>query len=174
MIDGVFNVLFLCTGNAARSIIAEAILNQIGAARFRAFSAGRQPLGYIHPNALSLLDSLDYPTHKLRSKSWHQFARPGAVPLDFVFTLCDQSAGEFCSLWPGQSITAHWGMSDPSAVKGGAAEIGAAFAYAHRLLLRRIQLLTALPTSGLDAFSLQTRVREIGMAEIVRKIEPAP
>src|SRR3974390_891207 len=138
MAERPFNVLFLCTGNSARSIMAEAILNRVGAGKFQAYSAGSQPKGYVHPETLRLLKSLNYDTTRFRSKSWGEFARPGAPPLDFVFTVCDNAAGETCPVWPGQPMTAHWGIPDPAAVKGTAEEIEHAFRTAYLTLDRRI------------------------------------
>jgi protein-tyrosine-phosphatase len=132
MADQPFNVLFLCTGNSARSIIAEAILNKAGAGRFRAYSAGSHPKGRVHPEALRLLQSLDYDTSSYRSKSWDEFASPSAQPFDFVFTVCDNAAAETCPLWPGQPMTAHWGVPDPAAATGTPAEIALAFKDAYR------------------------------------------
>jgi protein-tyrosine-phosphatase len=156
----IYNVLFLCTGNSARSILAEAILNKEGAGRFRAFSAGSHPQGEVHPAALRLLDELGFATDGYRSKSWDEFAVPGAPPLDFVFTVCDNAAGEICPIWPGQPMTAHWGIEDPAAVEGdGQAQ---AFRTAFFALQRRIQLFLSLPLDSIDQLSLQTRLREIG------------
>jgi arsenate reductase len=149
--DRPFNVLFLCTGNSARSIIAEAILNKAGQGRFVAHSAGSQPKGQVHPHALILLRDLGYDTGRLRSKSWNEFARPGAPKLDFVFTVCDNAAAETCPLWPGQPMTAHWGVPDPAAAKGSAAEIALAFKDSYRMLNQRIGIFIALPIRSLDA-----------------------
>lgn len=162
MTDHPFNVLFLCTGNSARSIMAEAILTKLGAGKFRAFSAGSQPKGRVHPEALSLLHSLGYDTSGFRSKSWSEFAEPGAPLLDFVFTVCDNAAGEACPVWPGQPMTAHWGVPDPTAAQGNAAEIALAFKDAYRMLNQRIGVFTALPLRSLDQLSLQRKLREIG------------
>ena len=134
MTDKLYNVLFLCTGNSARSIIAECILNRLGQGRFKAFSAGSHPAGKVNPNALALLKRLNYPTDALRSKSWDEFAAPSPIVLDFVFTVCDNAAGEICPVWPGQPMTAHWGIPDPVAVVGRAAEIALAFSDTHRML----------------------------------------
>jgi protein-tyrosine-phosphatase len=154
-----YNVLFLCTGNSARSILAEAILNKDGAGRFRAYSAGSHPKGQVHPAALGLLDELGFPTEGYRSKSWDEFAAPDAPRLDFVFTVCD-NAGEVCPVWPGQPLTAHWGIEDPAAVEGeGQFQ---AFPNAFYALQRRIGLFLALPFESIDEMSLQTRLREIG------------
>ncbi len=156
----IYNVLFLCTGNSARSILAEAILNKDGAGRFRAFSAGSQPKGQVHPAALRLLDELGFPTDGYRSKNWDEFAAPGAPPLDFVFTVCDNAAGETCPIWPGQPMTAHWGIEDPAAIEGDRQP--QAFREAFHALQRRIGLFLSLPIESIDELSLQTRLREIG------------
>ncbi len=162
MSDRPFNVMFLCTGNSARSIIAEAILNRLGADRFLAYSAGSQPTGEINPRTIELLQSLGYDTSGFRSKSWAEFARPGAPPLDFVFTVCDNAAGEACPLWPGQPMTAHWGLPDPAEATGSPAEIALAFKDAYRMLHQRIGVFTALPIRSLDHLSLQRRLEDIG------------
>ena len=162
MTDRPYNVLFLCTGNSARSIIAEAILNKLGAGRFHAYSAGSQPKGQVNPHALQLLRSLDYDTTGFRSKSWSEFAKPGAPALDFVFTVCDNAAGELCPVWPGQPMTAHWGIPDPAEAKGSPAEIAIAFKDAYRMLNQRIGVFTALPLRSLDQLSLQAKLKEIG------------
>jgi protein-tyrosine-phosphatase len=159
------NVLFLCTGNSARSIMAEAIMNKIGARKFRAYSAGSQPKGKVHPETIRLLQSLGYDTFAFRSKSWTEFANPGAPLLDFVFTVCDNAAGEVCPVWPGQPMTAHWGIPDPAAAKGNAAEIALAFKDAYRLLNQRIGIFASLPLRSLDRLSLQKKLREIGQLE---------
>ena len=160
-----YNVLFLCTGNSARSILAEAILNKEGRGRFNAFSAGSQPKGAVNPHALELLRIAGYDTSGMRSKSWSEFARSGAPRLDFVFTVCDNAAGETCPLWPGQPVTAHWGIPDPAAATGNAAEIAYAFDDAFRMLKRRIDLFLALPIAKLDRLVLTTRLKEIGRSE---------
>jgi protein-tyrosine-phosphatase len=165
MTERQFNVLFLCTGNSARSIMAEAILNKLGAGKFRAFSAGSEPKGQVHPQTLRLLQSLGYDSSGFRSKSWHEFANPGAPVLDFVFTVCDNAAGETCPLWPGQPMTAHWGVPDPAAAKGNPAEVALAFKDAYRMLHQRIGVFAALPLGSLDRLSLQNRLREIGRGE---------
>jgi arsenate reductase len=162
MSDRPFNVLFLCTGNSARSIMAEAILNELGGGKFRAYSAGSQPKGRIHPQTIQLLQGLGFDTAGLRSKSWSEFAEPGAPPLDFVFTVCDNAAGETCPVWPGQPMTAHWGIPDPADAKGTPAEIALAFKDAYRMLHQRIGVFTALPLRSLDQLSLQSKLREIG------------
>lgn len=163
--DKPFNVLFLCTGNSARSILAEAILNKAGAGKFRAFSAGSQPKGQVHPEARKLLQSLGFDTRGFRSKSWNEFAKPGAPALDFVFTVCDNAAGEACPLWPGQPMTAHWGIPDPAAATGSAAEISLAFKDAYRMLSQRIGVFAALPLRSLDRMSLQAKLKDIGRLE---------
>jgi protein-tyrosine-phosphatase len=157
-----FNVLFLCTGNSARSIMAEAILNRLGAGKFNVYSAGSQPKGQVHPETIRLLQGLDYDISGFRSKSWNEFARPGAPSLDFVFTVCDNAAGETCPLWPGQPMTAHWGVPDPAQADGTSAEIALAFKDAYRLLQQRIGVFTALPLRSLDRLSLQSKLKEIG------------
>ena len=162
MSDHPFNVLFLCTGNSARSIMAEAILNRVGAGKFRAYSAGSQPKGRVHPHTMQLLANLGYDTLRFRSKSWSEFAKPGAPALDFVFTVCDNAAGETCPVWPGQPMTAHWGIPDPAEAKGSAAEVGLAFRDAYRMLSQRIGVFAALPIRSLDQLSLQRRLDEIG------------
>jgi arsenate reductase len=174
MADHPFNVLFLCTGNSARSIMAEAILNKIGARKFRAFSAGSQPKGRVHPQTIRLLQSLGYETTELRSKSWGEFARPGAPPPDFVFTVCDNAAAEACPVWSGQPMTAHWGIPDPAEAKGTGAEIALAFKDAYRMLYQRIGIFTALPIGSLDKLSLQKRVDDIGRIEgvTIKAAEP--
>ena len=165
MTDHAFNVLFLCTGNSARSIMAEAILNKIGAGKFQAFSAGSQPKGHVHPEAMRLLQGLGFDTTRFRSKSWNEFAKPGAPALDFVFTVCDNAAGETCPFWPGQPMTAHWGIPDPAAAEGSPAEIALAFKDAYRMLSQRIGVFTALPIRSLDQMSLQAKLKEIGGME---------
>jgi len=165
MPDHVYNVLFLCTGNSARSILAEAILNKDGKGRFRAFSAGSQPKGEVNPHALTLLKNAGYDTSALRSKSWNEFAEPGAPQLDFVFTVCDNAAGETCPFWPGQPMTAHWGIPDPAAATGSEAEIGVAFNDAYRMLKRRIELFLALPLAKLDRMVLSAKLKDIGRSE---------
>jgi arsenate reductase (thioredoxin) len=162
--DRLFNVLFLCTGNSARSLMAEAILNKVGAGKFRAYSAGSQPKGQVHPETIRLLQGLGYDTAGYRSKSWHEFARPGAPALDFAFTVCDSAAGEACPVWPGQPMTAHWGIPDPAQAKGNPAQIALAFKDAYRMLSQRIGLFTALPLGTLDQLSLQAKLNEIGRA----------
>ena len=160
--DRPFNVLFLCTGNSARSILAEAILNKIGEGKFVAYSAGSDPKGAVNPNSLRLLNRLGFPTANLRSKSWNEFARPGAPELDFVFTVCDNAANEVCPVWPGQPTTAHWGLADPAAVEGDTKKIDAAFREAFMTLQRRIELFANLPVQSLDRMSLKKEVEAIG------------
>jgi arsenate reductase len=157
-----FNVLFLCTGNSARSILSEALLNKRGHGQFRAFSAGSHPTGRVNPYALELLQRMGYSTDGLRSKSWDEFAAPGAPPLDFVFTVCDNAAGEVCPMWPGQPITAHWGIPDPAAVEGTDEHRRRAFDDAFRILERRISLFLSLPIRSLEQLVLQERLSEIG------------
>jgi protein-tyrosine-phosphatase len=162
MTDKPYNVLFLCTGNSARSILAESVLNRFGNGKFRAFSAGSFPKGEVHPYALELLERQHYPTNHLRSKSWDEFAKSGAEPLDFVFTVCDNAAGEACPVWPGQPMTAHWGLPDPAAAQGSEAEQRLAFAETLRMLRNRISAFVNLPIASLNKLSLQDRLREIG------------
>jgi arsenate reductase (thioredoxin) len=165
MSDRSFNVLFLCTANSARSIMAEAILNKIGVGKFRAFSAGSHPRGQINPHALALLQSLGHDISSFRSKSWSEFADPGAPLLDFVFTVCDNAAGEVCPVWPGQPMTAHWGVPDPAPATGSPAQIALAFKDAYRMLNQRIGIFAALPLRSLDRLSLQKKLRDIGRME---------
>jgi len=165
MSKSVYNVLFLCTGNSARSIMAEAILNREGHGRFKAFSAGSHPKGAVNPYALDLLRKCNHDVSAMRSKSWGEFAQAGSPDLDFVFTVCDNAAGEACPLWPGQPITAHWGVPDPAAAQGSAAEIALAFRNAYRMLERRIELFLALPIEKLDRLVLTTRLKAIGRSE---------
>lgn len=165
MAERTYNVLFLCTGNSARSIIAEAILNRIGKGTFRASSAGSQPKDAVNPHTINLLQRLGYETSGLRSKNWNEFAQPGAPQFDFIFTVCDKAAGESCPVFPGKPTTAHWGIPDPAEAKGSPAEIAVAFNDAYRMLSRRIEVFIALPLSGLDELSLQTKLREIGRME---------
>jgi protein-tyrosine-phosphatase len=162
MSDQPFNVLFLCTGNSARSIIAEAILNRVGAGKFKALSAGSQPKGEVHPYTLQLLKSLNHDTAFARSKSWEEFAAPGAPEMNFVFTVCDNAAMEACPVWPGQPMTAHWGVPDPAAVQGTEAEKHLAFAEAYRMLNNRISIFVSLPMKTIDKLALQKRLHEIG------------
>ena len=157
-----YNALFLCTGNSARSIYAEVLLNQIGAGRFRAYSAGSRPAGAVNPDALALLGSLGFDTAGLRSKDWEEFAVPGAPAMDFVFTVCDRAAAESCPVWPGQPMTAHWGVPDPAAVQGSDEQRRRAHRDAFYALRRRIELFTSLPIASLDRMRLQARLDEIG------------
>lgn len=159
--DRVYNVLFLCTGNSARSILAEVLLNQGGRGRFKAYSAGSFPKGEVNPHAIQLLKTLKLPTDDLRSKSWDEFARPGAPPLDFIITVCDNAAGEVCPIWPGKPVTAHWGIPDPAAAEGSDAEIAATFAAAARQLRARIDLFLNLPLASIDRMTIQNRLKDI-------------
>lgn len=165
MTDRPYSVLFLCTGNSARSIMGEAILNREGQGRFKAFSAGSHPKESVNPHTLGLLESLNYDTSQLRSKSWEEFGAPGAPALDFVFTVCDDAAGESCPVWPGQPMTAHWGIPDPARETGTEANIGLAFKEAYRLLYQRITIFASLPIASLDRLVLGARLREIGRGE---------
>lgn len=162
MSDRVYNVLFLCTHNSARSVIGECILNFLGKGQFRGLSAGSQPRGAVNPYALEMLNRLNYDTSQLRSKSWEEFAVPVAPPLDFVFTVCDDAANEACPHWPGQPMTAHWGLPDPSAVTGSEAEKRAAFTETHRMLYQRISIFVNLPFEQLDRLTLQKRLDDMG------------
>jgi arsenate reductase len=162
MPERVYNVLFLCTGNSARSIMAESILKRVGAGRFNAFSAGSHPNGKVNPLALELLCSTRMPTEGLASKSWQQFAEPGAPQLDFVITVCDNAAGEVCPVWPGQPMTAHWGVPDPAAVIGSDAQKRRAFSDASHMLLNRIRIFASLPLPKLDKLSLQKKLDDLG------------
>jgi protein-tyrosine-phosphatase len=160
--DRPYNVLFLCTGNSARSIMGEAILNKIGKGKFVAYSAGSNPTGKVNAHALALLKRLDFPAQDARSKSWDEFAAPGAPEFDFVFTVCDNAANEVCPVWPGQPMTAHWGVPDPAAVQGDGEEAGIAFHDAFLTLQRRIELFASLPVKSLDRMSLRKHLDEIG------------
>lgn len=162
MPDHVFNVLFLCTGNSARSIMGEVILNREGLGKFKGFSAGSHPKGRIHPYTLDLIQKLNHPTRDLRSKSWDEFAKEGAPKLDFVFTVCDDAANEVCPVWPGQPMSAHWGMPDPASVEGAEAEKRLAFAETYRMLRNRISAFVNLPVRSLDRLSLQSKLADIG------------
>jgi len=173
MPDRVYNVLFLCTGNSARSIIAEALLNRHGQGRFRAYSAGSHPKGQVHPYTIDLLRNLNFQTDQFRSKSWDEFAGPDAPKLDFVFTVCDDAANESCPIWPGQPMSAHWGVPDPAAVEGPEAVKRAAFAETCRMMTNRISVFTSLPIASLDRLSLQKRLREIGERREAPASEPA-
>jgi arsenate reductase (thioredoxin) len=163
--DRPLSTLFLCTGNSARSIMAEAILNREGRANFRAFSAGSQPKGHVHPYALDLLRKLDFDVRGFRSKSWHEFSGQDAVPLDFAFTVCDNAAGEACPFWPGQPMTAHWGVPDPAAATGNEAEIRLAFVEAFRMLSNRISIFVSLPLRSLDKLTLQRQLDSVGRSK---------
>ncbi len=164
-----YNVLFLCTGNSARSVMAEAILNQLGQGKFQAFSAGSHPTGTVNPYALELLGTRGHLTDDLRSKNWDEFAQPGAPEMDFVFTVCDNAAGEVCPIWPGQPVTAHWGFPDPAAFKGSEAETRAEFADVYSMIHARIEPFVNLPIATLDRLALQRRVHEMGQ----KSAEPA-
>src|ERR1700738_3930919 len=162
MSERIYNVLFLCTGNSARSVLAESILRKEGRGHFRSFSAGSQPKGTVNPFAIKVLESLDYPTDDLRSKSWEEFASPDAPVMDFVFTVCDNAAGESCPVWPGQPLTAHWGIEDPAEAEGTDIRKEAAFVEAFRYLKDRIAIFTSLPLASSDKLSLGARLRDIG------------
>ncbi len=166
-----YNVLFLCTGNSARSILAEVLIEHWGKGRFKGHSAGSFPKGAVHPTALDLLEKLHLPIRGLRSKSWNEFTRPGAPVMDFVFTVCDQAAGEVCPVWPGNPVTAHWGVSDPAAVQGTEAEQRRAFREAYVVLENRIKLFVALPIEKLDRMAIKRNVDEIGRHSAVPKLE---
>jgi arsenate reductase len=165
MTDRPYNVLFLCTGNSARSIIGEAILNKVGAGNFRAYSAGSHPKGQVHPETLTLLKSLGYDVTDLRSKSWLEFTEWNAPKFDFVFTVCDSAGSETCPIWPGKPVSAHWGVPDPADAEGSPAEVSLAFKDTYRLLNQRIGIFTTLPLRSLDRLSLQGKLREIGQME---------
>jgi arsenate reductase len=172
MAERMFNVLFLCTGNSGRSILAESILRKLGSDRFAAFSAGSHPKGAVNPFAIKVLDRLEYPTDGLRSKSWDEFATAGAPTMDFVSTLCDDAARETCPVWPGQPMTAHWGIEDPAAVEGTDIQKEAAFVTAARYVRNRIAAFVALPIKSLDTLSLNKKLREIGALEGSSKPRP--
>jgi arsenate reductase (thioredoxin) len=165
MADRPYNVLFLCTGNSARSIMGEAILNRDGNGRFKAYSAGSHPKEAVNRRTLALLTSLSYDVSGLRAKSWDEFAQPGAPDFDFVFTVCDDAAGEACPVWPGHPLTAHWGIDDPAAATGNEAEINLAFKEAYRLLHQRITIFASLPIASLDRIVLKAKLHEIGRGE---------
>ena len=167
------NVLFLCTGNSARSIMAECVLNRLGAGKFHAYSAGSQPAGQVNPLALNLLRTTNYDVSALRSKSWEEFAQPGAPALDFVFTVCDNAANEVCPIWPGQPMTAHWGLPDPACAVGSEAEHALAFADTMRMLTQRIGIFVNLPLRALNRLSLQHQLDEIGRLFTMAAKEPA-
>jgi protein-tyrosine-phosphatase len=160
--DRAYNVLFLCTGNSARSIMGEAIMNRLGMGRFKAYSAGSHPKGIVHPSTLDVLRAAHHPIDGLRSKSWEEFARPGAPPLDFVFTVCDNAANEVCPVWPGQPMSAHWGVPDPVEAEGSEAEKRIAFLDAYKMLHNRISIFVSLPLKSIDRLSLQRKLQEIG------------
>lgn len=166
MTDRAYNALFLCTGNSARSILAEAILEKEGEGHFKAYSAGSNPTGKVHPYALDLLKTLGHPADHLRSKNWDEFSGTGAPQLDFVFTVCDNAAGETCPVWPGQPMTAHWGIPDPAAANGSEAEKRAAFTEAYRMMFNRISLFLALPLESIDKMGLQKRLIDIGTEKV--------
>ena len=168
----IYNVLFLCTGNSARSVLAESILRKDGAGRFQAFSAGSHPKGAVNPFALKVLESYQYPSEGFRSKSWDEFAHVGAPVMDFVFTVCDDAAGEVCPLWPGQPMTAHWGIEDPAAVEGTDIQKEAAFVAAFRYLKNRISVFLALPIGAIDKLALGSRLLEIGRMEGAPALRP--
>jgi arsenate reductase len=164
MAERIYNVLFLCTGNSARSILAESLLNHWGRGKFRGFSAGSFPKGEVHQMAVELLQRMNLPAQNLRSKSWDEFAAPGAPPIDFILTVCDNAAGEVCPVWPGKPMIAHWGIADPAAFEGSDAEKAFAFRRALKELESRIKLFTSLPIESLDRMTLQARLREIDKA----------
>jgi arsenate reductase len=165
MTERIYNVLFLCTGNSARSILAESLLNHWGHGRFRGFSAGSSPKGQVNLLAVDLLERMKLPAENLRSKSWDEFAAPGAPSIDFIFTVCDNAAGEVCPVWPGKPMTAHWGVADPAAVEGTDMEKATAFRRAYNELETRIKLFTSLPIASLDGMTLKAKLREIGNSE---------
>jgi len=167
-----YNVLFLCTGNSARSIMAEALLEHWGGERFKGYSAGSFPKGAVHPSALDLLENADFDTRGLRSKSWDEFAEPGSPEMDFVFTVCDRAAGEVCPIWPGNPVTAHWGVADPADVEGTQAEKRRAFREAYLVLENRIKLFTSLRLEALDRLAVKRNVDEIGRIRVVASREP--
>jgi arsenate reductase len=170
MTERIYNALFLCTGNSARSILAESLLNHWGRGRFRGFSAGSFPKGQVHPFAVELLKRMNLPAENLRSKSWDEFAAPGAPPLDFIFTVCDNAAGEVCPVWPGKPMTAHWGIADPATVEGTDAKKAFAFRKALKELETRIKLFTSLPIGSLDSMTLQAKLRDIGKSSTATEL----
>jgi len=163
MTGKIYNVLFLCTGNSARSVLGEALMNKLGAGRFRAFSAGSQPKGEVHPMALDVLSAFDFPTAGLRSKNWNEFSKPGAPEFDFIFTVCDNAAGESCPVWPGKPLTAHWGLEDPAAVEGEGQR--KAFVDALSYLRKRIELFLMLPHASIDELAMRQKLKAIGQSE---------
>lgn len=167
MSERIFNALFLCTGNSARSILAEAILEREGRGRFKAHSAGSMPAGAVHPFALDLLGKMNHPIDGLRSKSWEEFARPEAPEMDFVFTVCDSAASEVCPLWPGQPMTAHWGVADPAAVEGSPAQRQLAFSETYRMMTSRISIFVNLPFASLDRLALSKRLEDIAALSLM-------
>jgi protein-tyrosine-phosphatase len=173
MTEHIYNVMFLCTGNSARSILAESILTKDGGGRFRAFSAGSQPKGAVNPFALKVLRAYDYPSEGFRSKSWEEFATPEAPAMDFVFTVCDNAGGEACPVWPGQPMTAHWGIEDPAAIEGADIQKEAAFIAAFRYLKTRISVFTALPLASIDRMSLASKLIEIGQLQGATRPRPS-
>lgn len=172
MRDGTYNLLFLCTGNSARSILAEVLIEHWGKGRFTGYSAGSFPKGAVHPLALDLLEKLHLPTRELYSKNWNEFARPGAPVMDFVFTVCDQAAGEVCPVWPGNPVTAHWGVPDPAAAEGSEAEQRKAFRAAYLTLENRIKLFVALPIEKLDRMAIKRNVDDIGRRAASQMVLP--
>lgn len=173
MTERIYNVMFLCTGNSARSILAESILTKDGGGRFRAFSAGSQPKGAVNQFALKVLRAYDYPSEGFRSKSWEEFATPEAPAMDFVFTVCDNAGGEACPVWPGQPMTAHWGIEDPAAIEGADIQKEAAFIAAFRYLKTRISVFTALPLASIDRMSLGSKLIEIGQLQGATRPRPS-
>jgi len=169
----VYNVLVLCTGNSARSIMGEALINTLGRGRFRAYSAGSHPAGAVNPFAIEQLDAIGYPTQTLRSKSWDEFARPGAPQMDFVFTVCDKAAGETCPIWPGHPMTAHWGFEDPAAVQGSDDDKRRAFQKVFHQIRSRVQTFVSLPLDKLDAAAIQREIVKIGQTPVDDAVSPA-
>lgn len=172
MPERVYNVLFLCTGNSARSVMGEVLLNRLGEGHFRGFSAGSHPSGRVNPMTLDVLQREALPTEGLRSKSWDEFAAPGAPLMDFVFTVCDSAAGEVCPVWPGHPMTAHWGIEDPAAVEGSEVERRAAFVRALKYMRNRVAAFVNLPLSSIDRMALENRIREIGATDGATDLEP--
>jgi len=172
--DKVYNVLVLCTGNSARSILGEALINTLGKGRFQAYSAGSHPGGVVNPFAIEQLQAIGYPTESLRSKSWDEFAAPGAPEMDFVFTVCDKAAGEMCPIWPGHPMTAHWGFEDPAAVQGSDAEKRRAFAQVFRQIRNRVQSFVALPLDKLDAVAIKHEIMQLGQTPADQQVHSQP